>query len=714
MANFFDQFDGPASPAASPKNFFDQFDAGGSAPVLEEGKNGGPKRLVMEMGEKKPDRGMADAAMRGVASGLTANFSDEISGLENAASDALPRLVGPVPVRALAGGARIAASYLTGRDPEAVTDYQTARDETRALNQAAEENYPVTSLAGNVAGAVALPVGAGAGAAGMLGRMAAGSGTGAALGALSGVGEGVGAGNTVAKGVTGAAAGGILGGLAPIGVRGVELAGRGIAKAAQPIITNIRGAINPDVEAARRVLLARQRDAASVNPGMSADEFAAAKASGSPVINADMGGETTQALARSAANTSQEGRAALEAVTGERYATQSPRIANWLKETFDFPAPGPTLERLQEAARRENRPAYIRAYSEGANLPFDESLLQVSQAPVVQDAIRKAMVTAKNEAAKLDLPPPKNPFRFDENGRLRPMADADGNLMRPNLQFWDIVKRNLDKTGTPEARDWARVLREHLDDLVPSYNTARSGAAKFFGAEEALEAGAKFATMSGRDTMTIAEARKGLANLKPGERKLFEAGFVSNLIAKVEDLKDGQDVVKQIFNSEFARKQIKLVLGDQRAAELEAKLLSERAMNGIKNAIQGNSTTARQWIERTMAGGATGLGGLGVYDTDPQKLGVAALAGALAAGSRKIDQRVARRVAEMLASDNPKIIEAGNKLIARSSAMREALLKLDLPAVRVAGEQSSALPALQSAGVGRAEDQPNVPRPPGQ
>ncbi len=721
MPNYFDKYDGPASPPPKTGNYFDRYD--GPAPTLEEGKAGGPKRLVMDMGERKPDRGYGDAALRGVASGLTANFSDEIQGARAAAPKIplgpnsemeIPDLVGPIPARALAGAARIGLGYLTGNQ-QPLADYQAGRDEMRAGNKAAEENYPLTSLAGNVAGAVALPVGAGAGAASMGARMLAGSGIGGGLGALAGIGEGEGAGNTISKGVTGAAAGSVLGAVAPLAVKGVELAGRGIAKAAQPIIQNWRGARDPDAEAARRILLANQRDAASAKPGMSQADFDAAKASGSPVINADRGGEATQALARSAANTSPEGRAALEAVTSDRYATQSPRIAGWLKETFDFPAPGPTLDRIQEAARRENRPAYARAYSEGSDLPFDEGLNQLSQAPIVQDAIRKAIITAKNEAAKLDLPPPKNPFRLDESGYLRPMADPKtGEFMRPNLQFWDIVKRNLDKTATQESKDWARVLREHLDDLVPSYKDARSGAAKFFGAEDALEAGAKFATMSGRDAMSIADARKGLSKLGPADRKLFETGFVSNLIAKVEDLKEGQDVVKNIFNSEFAKKQINLVLGEQRTAELEAKLLSERAMNGINNALKGNSTTARQWIERTMAGGSTAVGGVGAYNLDPQQVGAAVFFGALTAGSRKIDQRVARRVAEMLASDNPKLLEAGNKIVARSQAMRSALLKLDLPAVRVAGEQSSAVPAIQSAGISRAEDQPSVPRPPSQ
>jgi hypothetical protein len=674
-------------------------EAASTPPTIEPGKDGGPKRLVMDMSEKKPDRGVIDATARGAAQGFTANFGDEIRGLVEA-SGANPN--DPASLSKLVTGA---LKYWTG-DAEAKKKYDEAVKRERDLNKTAEEQHPIASTVGNIAGAVALPIGAAGQAATLPGRMGAGVGLGMAMGGAAGAGEGVGAADTIGQAAFGAGVGGIVGGAAPAVLAGAALAGRGVARLAQPLTSTVRSVTNRDGEAARRILLARARDAKSVNPGMSAEEFAAAKASGSPVINADMGGEATQALARSAANTSQEGRAALEAVTSDRYATQSPRIAGWLKEKFDFPSPGPALERLEEAARRENRPAYAKAYSEGQAI-WDDGLEQLVQAPVVQQAIRLAFVTGRNKAALDGFGPIKNPFVLNrETGALELQPGAI-----PNLQFWDHVKRNLDKVGGGEGPAFARALRDHLDDIVPSYGAARAGAAKFFGAEDALEAGGKFATMSGADAMSIAEARKGLASLKPGERKLFETGFVANLIAKVESLKDGQDVVKNIFNSEFAKAQIKLVLGEQRASELEAKLLAERAMNGIKAAIQGNSTTVRQWVERGLAGGATGVGGIGTYEMDPQKLSVAALAGVLVAGSKKIDQRVARRVAEMLASDNPKILEAGTNIVARMPIMRSALLKFDAPLTRAASEQSGGFPAIQSMGASRAEsNQPEIPR----
>ena len=73
--------------------------------------------------------------------------------------------------------------------------------------------------------------------------------------------------------------------------------------------------------------------------------------------------------------------------------------------------------------------------------------------PVVQDAIRKTMVSAKNEAAKMGFTPPKNPFVTNADGRLTLGQSEDGKRILPGLQFWDYVKRNLDAVGTRQLAE---------------------------------------------------------------------------------------------------------------------------------------------------------------------------------------------------------------------------------------------------------------------
>jgi hypothetical protein len=662
----------------------------------------------------KPDRGAVDAGARGVASGLTANFYDELRGLVEA-NGADPK--DPASLYNLIGGA---VKYWSG-DKEAEKRYDAAATRERDLTKTAEEQHPVASIGGNILGAVALPIGATANAATLPGRMGAGLGIGAALGGAAGAGEGVGAVDSASKAAIGAGFGGALGGAAPAVITGVGKAIGKVGEAFTPVGNLWRGATNVDEQAARNIAQARAKDARSGNiNGMSQTEANAAMAQGTPTINADVGGESVRAVARSAANTSAEGRAALNDVISNRFATQKPRTAAFLKNENDFPNTQAAIDRIQEAARRQNRPAYAKAYSEGAAI-WDDGLEQLVQAPVVQQAIRLAFVTGRNKAALDGFPPIKNPFVLNkETGALELQPGAI-----PNLQFWDHVKRNLDKVGGGEGPAFAKALRDHLDEIVPSYGAARAGAAKFFGAEDALEAGAKFATMGGLDAVKIGEARKALSQFNPAERKLFETGFVANLIAKVESLKDGQDVVKNIFNSEFARKQIQMALGEAKAERLEAHLQAERAIDRIRPAVQGNSSTARQLLEAGLAGAtsptalATAAGGVSSYSTGNVGPGDALLAGLTFAGRKgklHIDEKVARRVAQMLASDNPAMISAATQKMAQTPWLMKLFRALEMPAARISGEQRpTTFPAIQAAATSRAEEQqPNVPRPPGQ
>lgn len=718
MANWWDSapLAEPAKTPAAAGNWWDaaplaqpsEASSGFQNPVQVSQGQSAPTRVSMDM--TKADRGAVDALARGAASGLTANFYDELRGLVEAGG---AKEQDPASLFGLIQGIYQKSTGGAGADER----YSTAVTRERALTKTAEEQHPVASIAGNVAGAVALPVGGALSGATTAGRVLGSAAVGAGYGGLAGAGEGDGALDRLSRAGTGAAVGGVLGGAIVPAIAGAEALGRGIAKVASPVTQAFRGVRDTETEAARRILDARSRDAKTANPGLQQPEVAAAQSRGQPVANVDEGGAAILSLARSSANTSTEGRAALEALSSDRYATQSPRTVSFLKSNFDYPDSTATIDRLHATAKLQNRPAYAKAYSEGQAI-WDEGLEQLVQAPVVQQAIRLAFVTGRNKAALDGFGPIKNPFVLNkETGALELMPGAI-----PNLQFWDHVKRNLDKVGGGEGPAFARALRDHLDEIVPSYKDARAGAAKFFGAEDALEAGAKFATMGGQDALKIGDARKALAALKPADRKLFETGFVSNLIAKVESLRDGQDVVKNIFNSEYARKQIQLALGKERADSLEAFLLTERAMDQLRGAL-GNSSTARQVYELGMAGAknpvtiAGLVGGASSYGSGsvgPGDAFAAGLAFAARKGQIKIDERIAKRVGEMLASDNPRVLEQAYKIVARSENFRRALLNFTAPGARISGEQAGGVPALQAAGVGRADDQPDVPRPPGQ
>lgn len=649
---------------------------------------------------EQPPVSMTEAGARGVAQGATFNFYDELRGLIEA-SGANPR--DPASLGKLLQGAY---KYWSG-DKQAEKTYEATKAREDALTKKAETDQPGASLAGNIAGAIAMPLGAMAGAATLPARIGRGAAVGAATGAAAGAGEGEGALDRTVRGVSGASLGAGVGAALPVGVEGVV---RGARAVATPVANAIRGVRNPQDEAARRVALSLQRDI-EIDPTaagrLTPQEFAASRAAGEPVTFMDIGGETTRALGRSAANTSPEGRATLTKVIDDRFEGQTPRVTEWLGKNFNYPDAGALEEAIDQAAKSVNRQTYAKAYAKGQGI-WDEDLSQLAQAPVMQQAIRLASVTGRNRDTLAGFPAVKNPFSMNKETGMFELAPG----VTPNLQFWDHVKRNLDGLGA-EGQAFSKALRGHLDQLVPEYKAARAGAAAFFGAEDALDAGKKFALSRNIDNR---DAARELAKMKPHERGLFQDGFISEFTRTLSQTGDRRTILNKIAESPAARQRLEMVLGPQKAKELEAMLRVEGIMDMARPAIQGNSTTARQLAELGLAGGTYTVGtGGNVFSPDATAIANAALVYGAARGRNKINENVSRKVAEMLASSDPKILLRGIKIVAKNQQLFNSLRATDKGLARIGGQQSSGFAPVQAGAVSRAEEeQPSVPRPPGQ
>lgn len=645
--------------------------------------NGGPKPVTNpDVLEKlnAPDKGILHAAVKGALKGATFNFSDELAGIRSAGPEAVPDFVGPIPARTLVGGARLAANYVTGKDPESVTAYEKARDEERRAQEEAHAQHPYIHTAGQIGGALALPVGAGAQAATLPARMARGALTGAGVGAAYGAGEGETPTQRAIGAGTGAVLGGVTGGLAPPLVEGAI---QGISAAARPITNTIRGAINPEGEAGRRVLTGLERDFRQQGPQFTPEEAAVARAADSPTAIIDAGGETTRALARSAANTSPEAREALTGLTQDRFGTQNQRAAEFVQRLTGASGDNPgSIEAVREAAQRMNRPAYARAYREGDREIFSPEMDQLISSPAVVEAMKRASASGKDRAVTEGYGA-FNPGVSVENGVVTFRKGKGGVPTYPNLAFWDATKKELDDAAGAAARagrngeagvlgNLARQLRTELDNHVPSYATAREGAARAFGAQDALEAGANFVTAR----MDNAEARRALARMSAPEQQLFRHGYASALTNKIDEMGDRQTILNKMAQSPADRERLEIALGPQRARQLEAFLRVEGIMDRARTAITGNSTTARQLAELGLAGGAGGIAGHGDL-TDPRTVGTAAVVYGLMHGRNRVNERVARRVGEMLASDDPQVLQRGAQMIARHTNLFNNLRAMD-------------------------------------
>lgn len=478
-------------------------------------------------------------------------------------------------------------------------------------------------------------------------------GEGAGYGAAYGFGTGEGVEDRISGAGLGGALGGAVGAVASPLSFGAAWAGRELGR---PAFNRIRSLVNPDAEAARRVAGAIETDAGQ---GLTqAQQAYARQASGQPVTNMDSGGETTRALARSAMNQSPEARATLDKSINDRFVGQGERINSWLQSRTGFSGDASAKrDALLDQARKANRPAYAKAYSAGNKNLASPELDRLMQAPEVQAAAQAALKSGKSRAVAERMP-------WNPNVR--------------NLQFWDYVKRELDgaagvagRAGDKGRADvlstLSRDLRAELDAMVPDFKAARAGAAQFFGAEDALEAGQKFINLN----VDVKQARRAILKMSPAERDLFAEGFVSSIMDKVNRVRDRANVIQQIWGSQKSREQIETALGSQKAREFEVFMGVEEIMDRARSA-QGNSTTARQLVELGLAGTTGGLAWWGTGDLTTGVLVAALTRGGRAVSGRVTqgaDDSVAKRVAEMLTSDDPTIYKRGLQTIAKSDAL---------------------------------------------
>lgn len=634
------------------------------------------------------------------------NFADELSGLQSASGMGQAYTPQDMLMHTAVGAGRLGGEKLMsmlgigGGSGPAQKSYETARDQIRTQESTAEAAHPYAFGGGNLAGALSsLPLGEAKliQGAGMLPRMGNAALTGAGYGALFGAGSGEGAADTLWQTAKGAGLGAIGGAVAPPLME--TLGGIGSA-----VTAPFRGMINPEVEAQRRVAGAFGRD----YPGVTQPASLAANALGRdvPLVAADVGGQNVQAMARSAANSSPDARNALEAAINPRVETQKDRatdLVNWMTGgRSDALATGQDLE---EIARRSNKGAYRTAYDAGDRPLWSPELERLSTSPEVTNAIKEAVTTGKSQAVAEGMGGFNPPINITADGRMTFNRGPNGVPTYPNLQFWDYARRNLSddaKAAFRAGRDsegarlstLAKSMNNELDNLVPQYADARQGAARFFGADNALEAGQKFLT----SPMGNAEAQQAVNRMSPAERQLFREGFASKLNDAIQATPDRSNLINRAFlNSNQARDRIELAMGPQNASRMEAFLRLEGMMQTTSRSIQGNSTTVRQLMEQGLAGGATGAGyALGTGDLNPTHLSAATIAGILLKrGGARINANVATNVGQILATKDPQVLKDLSDLAARNPRLLDSIRKFDnaLPRVAVATATEPSQPA---------------------
>lgn len=575
--------------------------------------------------------------------------------------------------------------------------YSEALDKRRGIAEADRADRPALSYGGLAVGATMLPFTRVAAAPTMGAKIKQGARIAGGYGALQGLSEGEGPEGRFVGGVTG----GLLGlGLGAAAAPAATAIGKGAKKLFGPIVAAGRGVIDPAKEAARRVL-GTIRKAHDEGRGLSPADLRAAQSADSPLVLGDIAGEPGRALARSAANTSPEGREALTEVVQNRFSEQAERTSSFIDNLVGGKVePARLASWLQARARTKNAPLYATAEREAADNTaasadglWNEELARLAQSPTISAAMRASVPRGADRAVAQGGAPAKSPFVVDDAGKvsLAP-ADEAGNRTLPNLRYWDNVKRELDakaielnkagdKSGAATVKQLRAQLLKVLDGIAPTYKTARASAASFFGAEDALEAGQNFVGMT--KSADLSKARDAVAKMTATERALFAQGYASELAESTRRIADNSNVpMRAVFNSPLARQKVEIALGARRAVELESFLTVERTMDRLRTAL-GNSTTARQLAELGIAGG---VGGIATFAGDAQTggaVGIGTYLLRMLAG--RVDRRVAQRVAELLASDDPRLLRQAHEIISGSAPLRRAFNEVDDALVKIGG-----------------------------
>lgn len=558
----------------------------------------------------------------------------------------------------------------------------------KALRDQYAQAAPVARVAGEIGGLLA---GTGMAATTQLGKQALGlsGGFGQRVGNSALSSAGLSAADALSDGKTGAdvlgeaGQGLLIGGLLPVAGAGLRLAGQQIKKS---VIDPVATMLAPDNAVTANLAKAIGADTATGSV-LSATDEAAGRAAGVPIINVDRFGPATRRLARTASNIDDESKAAFSRVVDDRFAGQTGRAENYVKQLMGGATDDLMLkDKLRAAADKANGINYAKAFSDPkARAVWSQPIADLMQSPTFRSAVDAAEGRAADRAAVSGFKAVKNPFVQTADGGFTLKTNPDGSRALPSLQFWDQVKRNLDgmidaakptpigggdRTKYADLVALKQKLVGALDAQVDSYKLTRSKAAEFFGADDAIDVGRKaFAS-----TKNMPEQARVHATLTKAEKEAASVGYASELIDNIRASGDNRNLaIANFFNNPAARARNELYLGATRARQLEAYVRVEQAVDMLRGAVKGNSSTAEQLI----AAGSVGTG-VGVATGDWQQgLTAGLLAGvgmrAMKAAGKNVDEKVMRNVAEALLSNDPRVLERAINNASLSKAHMDAL-----------------------------------------
>jgi hypothetical protein len=457
-----------------------------------------------------------------------------------------------------------------------------------------EEQNPKTAVAAELAGGL-MTGSAGAkfvaAAPSIAGKALRSGVVGAGVGGTQGF---LGTDGTLADRAEGAAQGAAWGGALGAALPPVFATSRALLRGAT---APIRSLANPETFAAQKVAEALQRD--KLSPERVATRLSNNLARKGDLAVADVAGDNTSNLLRAASNVPSEARRGLTQQLEYRQDKQLPRlqddIANALGDHSQFVQ---TTEQLVATRKAAAKPMFDKAFQ--TPTPYSFELEKVLNRPLTKQLVQRARIAAKNRGEDFKgLLIQQGP-----NGRATSIRviDTEG-LHRVKMMVDELINglKRGEETGIKNVnlRDLTILKHDLLGAMDnPSYKSALkqyAGDSAMVGAlDSGFEEGLKMAPDQIKST---------LANLSPPEARLWRMGFSRAIADSLRDTgRSGANRSELLASPKLITRINAAIEDDAARRELMQAIQLERRMSRTRNAVQGNSTTARQLAEGQEAG----------------------------------------------------------------------------------------------------------------
>lgn len=516
-------------------------------------------------GPERPQIGQIEAGLLGGAQGITLGFSDEFE-----------------------AGIRALSSKVGGdaRDFGDVFDESVAG--VRERIKLAQQQQPGAFTVGEFAGGAALPGGlalrgatalARAGSGGLR-RAVIGAGEGAVTGAAFGAGTAEGGlEQRLDAALSNARLGAALGAAAPGAARVAGAVGSRIAAPFQSLV-------NREGFAAGKVAEAFRRDQKDV--GRSLDDLRRLQGEDVTLTLADVGGENVRDLLRTASNISSEGRQALTRRLDIRQQGIGRRVGDSLGVALgDSRSFFRVTDDLIERRRLQANDDFERAFD--APLRPRAELGEILNTPALQDATRRMRTQLANERVAF--------------AQLRPLET----LHRVKIQLDDMIR--LSRRGDTSVSAFnTRGLVNLKQDYLAAINSRpyRAALRRFSGGSSEIDALETARVQFFR--MQPEEIRSFMRGASQAEREMFRLGAARQIAERIGERSLTSNVVRTIFNKQGVMNRLRAAFPDLRSfREFQRALIIQNRKSLTREAVQGNSTTARQLINAQEAGTPAGL-----------------------------------------------------------------------------------------------------------